>query len=55
MSNKVNKDRGNKEIIVFKKDEYEIKEYNKVKFKSKEKEEGLPLVSIYILEKLKND
>lgn len=52
MSNKVNKDRGNKEIIVFKKDEYEIKEYNKVKFKSKEKEEGLPLVSIYILEKL---
>ena len=54
-TNKVNKDRGNKKMIVFTEDDYEIKEYNKVKFNFIEKEESLPLVSIYILEKLKKE
>ena len=52
-SEETKKDRGVDRIATFKADEYEILENDRVKFKGVVGEATVPLVGMYILEKLK--
>ena len=47
------KKRGVDRIITFTKDSFEIKDQDKVKFDELEREATVPLVGMYILEKIK--
>lgn len=52
-TSKTNNDRGNKKIIIFKENEYNILDNDKVLFNSENHIEHLPIIPLYILEKLR--